>query len=103
MKKLLLFLAFVLLLALPATAGSKVPYNWKSWDSYPDVPRISAAFVAKTLLDKEEKIVLIYAGYEKSRVICSSIFLPYNLVPPHGSGARINLPDFPKDTLMVAY
>ena len=64
MKKSILMILVSLVLALPCHAGSKVPANWKSWNPYPEVSRISAFMVANLLM-KGEKMIFVYAGYEK--------------------------------------
>ena len=102
MKKFVLSLLFLLIVVCPASAGSKVPPNWGAWEVHPEVERISAPMVADLLM-KGEKMVFVYAGYKKADVICSSIFMPYNKIPPYEDGSSINMPDFPKDTLMVVY
>lgn len=102
MKKILLLFLF-LIIAYPAFAGP-VPPNWKSWPTHArNETRIEASMVAELLTSGEEKIILIYAGYKDVNVICGSIFIPYTSVPPRGSGSRVNFPDVPKDTMMVAY
>jgi len=83
-----------------ALAGIAAP-DWKKWDNYPDVQRMTADQIQE-LLVAGEKIVLIYAGYRTRNIICGSIYLPYTMVPPNASGAAVNL-KIPKDTWMVAY
>lgn len=101
MKKMILTFCFILILGLSSSfAGSPAP-NWKKWDAYPDVPRISADYVI-TLFRAGEKMNFIYAGYQTSTVVCGSHFLPYTAVPPSGDGSRINL-NASKDEWMVAY
>ncbi len=95
---------FLFLGAASAAFGGPVPPNWKYWDAYPkgaEAPRYTADRIQQLLL-AGEKMVFIYAGYETSRVVCGSIYLPYTLVPPFGDGSMVNL-SIPKDTWMVAY
>ena len=84
-----------------AYAERRVPANWRKWNNFPKVPRITGKQV-KQLLLSGQRVIFIYAGYRIKRTICGSIFIPYNKVPPNASGSSYNL-KFPKDTWMLAY
>ncbi len=106
MKKRISAVLFLLMFlgAASVALGAKTPPNWKEWNMFPkgaDAPRYTAERVQE-LLVSGEKMVFVYAGYQTDTVICGSIFLPYNWVPPVGSGSRVSL-NIPKDTWMVAY
>lgn len=103
-KALTGFSLFLVLGFTSLALGAKTPSNWRNWDAYPkgsDAPRYTADRIQDLVL-AGEKMVFIYAGYETGKVVCGSIYLPYTLVPPSGSGSRVNL-NIPKDTWMVAY
>ncbi|MDO3379726.1 hypothetical protein [Geoalkalibacter halelectricus] len=103
--KILIILFCFLFVGLPdVSMSAKTPPNWRDWPTHPKgdiAPRMTASQVREIFLSGE-KMVFVYAGYLTESVVCSSIFLPYNAVPPFGNGARVNL-DLPKDTWMVAY
>jgi hypothetical protein len=104
MRKKILIISIILLLfgySSMLQAG-KVPANWKNWNRYPDVPRITGEQIKHMMLSGE-KIIFIYAGYEIGESICGSIFIPYNKVPPFGSGSGYSNLKFPKDAWLFAY
>ncbi|MGE4559144.1 MAG: hypothetical protein AB7E77_03000 [Desulfobulbus sp.] len=88
------------LMAGTALAGVAAP-DWKEWDAYPNVQRMTAEQIQE-LLVAGEKMVFIYAGYKTDKIVCGSMYLPYTAVPPNASGSAVNI-RFPKDTWMVAY
>jgi hypothetical protein len=103
-KKVLLFigsLGLICLLAKPL--DSREPEKWwKKWPSAAkEAPRISADQVSQLFLSGA-RVVFVYAGYEKSEIVCGSIYIPYTLVPPRrdGSGVKLGLP---KDTWIMCY
>lgn len=101
MKKYILLLILILAIAIPVTAGP-VPPNWKSWDNFPDTPRMDVSML-KDLIFEGEKVVLIYSGYRRSKIVCGSLFIPYTFVPPSGSGSKVDLGNISKDTLIAVY
>lgn len=99
-KILTLMIVGLGLMAGTALAGVAAP-NWKAWDNYPNVQRMTADQVKK-LMVAGEKIVFIYAGYKADKIVCGSMYLPYTAVPPNASGAAVNI-NYPKDTWIMAY
>lgn len=99
-KILTLMIVGLGLMAGTVLAGVAAP-DWKSWDNYPNVQRMTADQIKKLMVAGEE-MVFIYAGYRTDKVVCGSMYLPYTAVPPNASGSAVNM-RFPKDTWMVAY
>ncbi len=75
---------------------------WRSWETPPKVPEITAK-MAKDLLLSGEKAVFVYAGYDVPEMVCGSLYIPYTLVPPYADGSRINLSSIPKDWWIFCY
>jgi len=81
----------VMLVVLALTLISKVSFAqewWQTWEVYPKVPKITAREV-KNLMMNNEKLVLVYAGYEVDKIVCGSFYIPYTAVPPTTDGSGI--------------
>lgn len=103
MKKsliIILIVGFMISFSNDSIGASKKLW-WQKWNRYPNVPRIQAEQV-KSLVRSGKKIVFIYAGYAVKEVVCGSLILPYNLVPPFADGSRIKL-RIPKTAWIMCY
>ena len=101
-KNIILLVLFLFLLFFVSNLyAGKAPRNWKQWNRYPKVPRMTGEQI-KYLMQSGERIIFVYAGYEIEKTICGSIFIPYNKVPPYASGANYNF-KFPKNAWLLAY
>ncbi len=100
MQRLVLLLLISCFFA-PAGVLAQGVSNYKEWDNYPDVPRMEAKEVAE-IVKRGENVIFVYAGYEIEKTICNSVYIPYTLVPPNGSGGKVR-PQFPKDWWVMAY
>jgi hypothetical protein len=75
---------------------------WESWDNFPQVPKVTAA-QAKMIVSGGQKAVLVYSGYKVQAVVCGSLVIPFQFVPPNADGSRINLASIPKDYWVLVY
>lgn len=100
MKRCIFVLLFVFALYAGSASAQGVA-NHRQWDSHPDVPRITAEEV-RELMQRGEKIIFVYAGYEIEETLCNSVYIPYTWVPPFDSGSKVR-PRFPKDWWVLAY
>jgi hypothetical protein len=98
-RKLIISALFIF--AVPLLQGVEKKW-WQSWDNFPKVPKITAA-QAKMLITGGEKAVLVYSGYKVQSIVCGSLVIPYNLVPPSADGSRLNLTSIPKDYWILVY
>jgi hypothetical protein len=98
-KKILIF---SMIAAMPQFLIGFEKKWWQKWDNFPDVPTITAA-QAKQIMLSGEKTLFIYGGYKVSEVVCGSLIIPFNLVPPNDDGSRVNLAAIPKDSWILCY
>lgn len=99
MKRIIITLMSLILILI-----STVAYGqewWQTWEVYPKVPRITAKEVKRLMLSGE-KMVFVYAGYEIDKIVCSSFFIPYTLVPPNKDGSQVTF-RVPADYWVMCY
>lgn len=75
---------------------------WEQWDNFPNVPRITAA-QAKQIMLSGERAVFIYGGYKIDEIVCGSLIIPFNMLPPYADGSRVNITSIPKDWWVLCY
>ena len=92
-----------ILLIISITSSANAQEWWQTWEVYPKVPKISAKEVKERFL-AGEKMVFVYAGFEVKEVVCGSLIIPYNLVPPSNDGSSISIKyRIPKDYWVMCY
>jgi hypothetical protein len=100
MKRILLLLSvFVFILSFDNVNAEKK--WWQEWPRFPKGNRITAKQV-KQLQQAGSKMVFVYSGYEVNEVVCGSLIIPYNKVPPEADGSRIRV-RIPKDWWVMCY
>ena len=104
--KRIFFLLFALFLIYPF--GSADPGKgkkwWQKWPRFPKGNRISAKQV-KMLMREGANMVFVYSGYEGGEgddIVCGSLIIPYDEVPPFGDGSRVGI-RIPKDWWVICY
>lgn len=103
MKKKYSLILLIIFLVLSSSSYAEKKW-WQKWPSHPEGLRISVDIV-KYLLQKGEKITFIYAGYEGGEgdnIVCGSLIIPYNKVPPNADGSRVKV-KFTPDRWLLCY
>ncbi|SDT96943.1 hypothetical protein [Desulfobacula phenolica] len=92
MKVKYLFIVLFLFFIFPYFSTAEEKW-WQKWPKHPKGLRISIEDV-KYLINKKEKISFVYAGYaggEGSEVVCGSLIIPYDKVPPNADGHQVKV------------
>lgn len=103
MKIKYLIIGLLFFFALPCSSYAEKK-SWQTWPNHPKGLRISIDEI-KSLLNQGEKITFIYSGYqggEGSEIICGSLIIPYDKVPPSADGSRVKV-KFSPDRWLLCY
>lgn len=104
MKGCIYMVCWIFLIAGVESAESGEKKWWQKWPTHPKGLRITAEQV-KSLQLAGEKVLFVYSGYEGGegdRIVCGSLVIPYNKVPPFGNGLSIKV-RIPKDWWVICY
>lgn len=86
--------------AVAARAEGTQPW-YKSWNAFPDVPKMEQPAVEQ-LLRTNTPVIFIYAGYKVPELVCGTLLLTYTAVPPESDGSTVRF-KAPKDAWVLVY
>lgn len=101
MKRFTITISLYTIIIILLTHYAFAQEDWRKWDNFPKVPKITAKEV-KQLMASGEKIVFIYAGYETDKIVCGSYYIPHTKVPPYSNGSDIVI-NIPKENWIMVY